>query len=149
LGTFDWFKLLIEPIGEQLQKDPRFQNVMVRYDRDVATPVEQNVMPCINYFLDATPWSDESRGTGATSMKTRRASIVLRFGIWCANADPKELDRQLFAIASDLFDFFYEEQNYDPIHGVFILGDLRWDVDYAGSVGSQRIQVVFEALIAP
>lgn len=152
MATFNWFDHLIDRIGEQLRHDGRFDNVQIYYDRE-RQPVPADRMPAITYFLSA-PFEDRQRGTGATSMKTRRARIQLGFGIWCYSGESAdELDRQLFGISADLLDWFYENRNYDAIRGILIQDDIAWDVDYEGGengiVGTQLLTVNFESLTAP
>lgn len=152
MGTFNWYEHLIVPIGEQLQKDPRFRHVKIFYDRTPDRFVPPDQCPAINYFLEG-PWSDDSRGTGATSLKVRMAKVRLGFGVWANHNDPKILDKQLFGLSSDLFDFFYERQNFDAVRGILISGDIPWDIDYNGLEnsmhGSQRLLVNFESVTAP
>ncbi len=152
MGTFNWFKNLIEPIGEMLQRDPRFNNVRIFYDRSPEKIPPATTMPCINYFLDA-PWEDASRGSGSTSIQARRSNARLGFGIWVCHQNDSELDRQLFDLSSDLMDFLYEHRWWDERNGIAIIGDLVWDVDYTGAengtVGTQRIVVQFESITTP
>ncbi len=157
MGTFDWFKNLIEPIGEMLQRDPRFNNVRVFYDRSDDRTPPASTMPCINYFLDARLGQDTSRGVGSTgagtSIQSRRSNVQLGFGIWVCHQIPAELDRQLFGLSSDMFDFFYEHRDWDNIRGIYILGDIDWDIDYSGAengtIGTQKLTVTFDSITMP
>lgn len=107
-------------------------------------------MPGLNYFLEA-PWQDINRGSGSFSLHTRKMQVRLGFAIWCFNSNSQaDLDRQLFAISGDLFDFFRENVDFNQPKGIALRTDvpIDFDIDYQGDenafVGTQKLSVGFE-----
>lgn len=130
MPRFDVWNHLIKPIGEQLQRDRRFGELRVFYDR-AGDNVPRELMPCIQYFLEA-PMSDIARGSSVVSLQRRQVTINLSFVVWIYETDNAKLDEALFQVFGDLNDFFWEKRNFDPTHGVTLQGDISGDVDFQG-----------------
>ncbi len=150
MGTFDICNLLIQPVGKALQSDTRFAGLSkIFYDRTNNRTVPNEIMPAMNYFLEA-PWQDINRGSGSFSIQTRQMKVRLGFAIWCYSSKSEaDLDEQLFGFSGDLFDWFREHTEFDTANGVFLDVSLPMDfaVDYQGGesafVGTQKISVPF------
>lgn len=78
--------------------------------------------------------------------------MTVRFGfaIWCYNSNQADLDRELFSISGDLFDFFRENVDFNQTKGIALNTSvpIDFDVDYQGDenafVGTQKLSVGFE-----
>lgn len=150
MPTFDVYTDIIVPSGEALQSDSRFQGCKIFYDRSIDRAVARDLMPAINYFLEA-PWEDIARGSGSSSLKRRTHTVRLGFGVWvCESRDPARLDSRLFSISGDLLDFFWEHRLWQSDKSIVLRDSIRWDVNYIGGdtdiVGSQKLSVEFEML---
>lgn len=151
MATFNIFANVITPVGERLQRDPRFAGINIFYDRTAEHLVPRDLSPAINYFLES-PWEDLTRGSGAFSLNTRRLLARFGFGLWVYGGNnAAKTDEALFQISGDLFDFFRDNRDFDNTNGVFIGDEIRWDVDYSGDetglfLATQKLSVEFELL---
>lgn len=155
MATFNVFEHLIEPIGESLQADTRFSGINIFYDRTREREVPRDLTPAINYFLEA-PWNDIARGSGAYSLRSRMFKVKLGFGIWVHDArDAASMDRRLFEISDNLFDFFRDNADFDSSRGIYVDVDeaIAFDVDYSGDdggyMGTQKLTVGFKFISGP
>ncbi len=149
MATFNVFTDLIVPVGERLQREPRFAGINIFYDRSDDRLVPRENTPAINYFLEA-PWEDLMRGSGSFSVNNRRMVARLGFGIWVyGGSTAAQTDQVLFGISGDLFDFFRERRDFNRTRGISIKDEIRWDVDYSGDetnifLATQKLSVEFE-----
>jgi hypothetical protein len=148
---WDPYTDIIEAMKSRLEGDDRFggRNVKILYDRTQDRQVPVEMMPAINFFLEA-PWHDIALGTGSMNLTGAR-HLILRFGfgIWVAGMDAADLDRNLFALGFDLFDFFYVNRLWNEPKGICIGSDIRMDFDYGNAVdgtliGTQKLSVDFD-----
>ena len=152
MPTFSIYSDMIVPIGESIQRDPRFSRIKVYYDRTNDRVVPRDQMPAINYFLEPG-WQDVTRGTGAFSLQNRKMTAYFGFACWAYDTIPARLDKNLFEMSGDLLDFFRETRELDRVRGIVSLDQIRWDVNYSSEdnnlVGSQRLIVGFECFGPP
>ena len=141
------YTLLVVPLGERMQQDPRFRDVKnIIYDTD---EIAFDQMPAIEYYVDS-PWTDNQRGTGAYSLQTRRLVTRIAFTIWIFDAKSRaRMDHALFQISGLLLDFLHDNTEFDRTNGVLIdmSVPLTWEVirpgTEAGFVGVNRVIAQF------
>lgn len=151
MGAFDIYQDVLVPIKQKLESDARIggRGVKVFYDRSQDRVVEPSIMPAINYFLEA-PWSDNSIGVGAYSIRNRKFSVRVGIALWMHNnGDPDQLDADLHSVGADLLDIMRENDYWDSSKQIVLGSDLTIDFDHARSadgvfVGTQKISVLFE-----
>ncbi len=148
---WDPYEDIIVAMKNRLEGDDRFggRDVKILYDRTEDRQVEIENMPAINFFLEA-PWHDIALGTGSMNLRgPRQLTLRFGFGVWIAGQNAADLDRNLFALGFDLFDFFYENKLWNEPKGIVIGEDVRMDFDYGNAVdgtliGTQKLSVTFD-----
>ena len=148
MPSFEIFDHLLQPISDRLEADPRFEGVKIFYDRRDDEIVESSLMPAINYFLQSD-WEDITRGSNTASLRDRKLTISIGFGVWAFDINKGKLDRALFHIAGNLIDWLRENTEFDRTNGVAVIGTIRWTPVAAfgednNMVGTQRIVAGFE-----
>jgi len=146
--SFEIYDHLLAPIMEKLEADERFEGVKIFYDRRDDEIVESSLMPAINYFLQPD-WEDVTRGSNTASLRDRRLTVNIGFGIWAFDTSKGRLDQALFHIAGNLIDWLRENTEFDRTNGVSLSGSLRWTPveafgDENNLVGCQKIVANFE-----
>jgi hypothetical protein len=134
MATFNIFTDLIRPLGEWLQSAPELQGINIFYDRSRERAVQRSAIPAINYFWIG-PTDDTARGSGSTSLQTRRKRITIGFGVWAASTDPVKLDEILWEMVGVLEDLLRSKTNFDPIKGITLQDAITNDLDYSGNEG--------------
>ncbi len=153
MATFNVFKDLIQPLGEELQRNPTFAGVNIFYDREASHIIPREITPAINYFLEA-PWNDVARGSGSFSLQSRILNTTLGFGIWIYGGEnDAEADAHLFEISGNLFDFFRARRDFNRVKGIVIGDEIEWDYDYQGGetglfLSTQKLSVPFQFIAA-
>ena len=151
MGAFNIYQDILVPIKDKLESDPRIggRGIKVLYDRTQDRVIEPSLMPAINYFLEA-PWSDNSIGVGAYSIRNRKFSVRIGIALWMHNnGDPDRLDADLHMVGSDLMDILRANDYWSAEKQIVLGADLTMDFDHAFGVdgifiGTQKISVLFE-----
>lgn len=152
MPVFNIYENMIVPLGESLQRDPRFGGIHIFYDRTNDRVPPRDQMPAINYFLEPG-WRDTTRGTGAVSLQNRKMIAYFGFACWAYDTLPARLDKNLFDMSGNLLDFFRESRELSREHGICSMDEIQWDVNYSKEdnymVGSQRLIVGFDSYGPP
>lgn len=140
MPVFNIFNDLLKPLGEWLQSAPELEGINIFYDRSRDRAVPRDSIPAINYFWIG-PTEDLARGSGSTSLQTRRKRITIGFGVWAASTDPVKLDEVLWEMVGTLEDLLRSKTNFDPRKGISLQDAITNDLDY-GDTGGPMIGTV-------
>lgn len=148
MSSFEIYDHLLAPILDRLEADVRFEGIHIFYDRRDEEIAASNELPAINYFLQPD-WEDITRGSNTASLRDRKLTANIGFGIWAFDTSKGRLDQALFHIAGNLIDWLRENTDFDRTNGVAIVGPLRWTpvADFGSEnnlIGTQRISAAFE-----